>query len=728
MKKLFVLLIYLSLCFPAAALATARTASVSGNWSNTATWGGTVPVDGDSVTINAGVNVLMDVDQGAFTGLTGLVITGGVTPGMLYFKNGTNGHLKMKTGYNITGTTVTNNGRLLVNSDGVWGNTTPLQQSNTAFIDLQGTSQIIGTNLSRSIRGSVPTILCARTYGTLYTESSVDTSTGIFTFSSPPGLSAGTAVMLLSSGSLPTGFLPNTLYWIIAPSGSTLQLAAITGGTAIVPTNTGSGTIQMYTGASNTASGAINVLDDVTSDHNWSTTVNFNAVVLESNGPDAVNYQRSTMTSITSSVITMANNLTAAMRPGALMWLSSRNVTIQNTSTGQCSNGGGNDSFQCEFRNSSASPSGYGVQQTNNSTFSNCTFTGFQYAITSIFGSTLTSCIFAGNSNGIYSSYQNTITSCIFAGCNSCSQNSTGSNFSACVFEGCQNAVNNNDGCGFNNCNLIGNNYGAYGFMNVFTGCNLKNNNYGVYQGSVNNSFINSNIMYNNNGIYDNIGSVMIGGILMGNGYDIFTNYVNPTTTTLSNVTTSNPIVYSGRNTMQNTPMRVSIEHYLGVSGSQLVQDAYGDILKINADGTGSNPTQRSGGGAQVDQISSLSNCSVWNPLNIFPTQGIRIWHPAGEQRTYTWYLQTSYANLSAGKLSLTARYLDQATTGHTATVTATPAITTRSGNSDWSQSISVTLPSVTQAYWATFNLSLMGYESGKYVWLDIQPVMVPAQ
>ena len=43
--------------------ATARTASVTGLWSATATWGGTVPVDGDSVTINTAVTVTMNVDQ-----------------------------------------------------------------------------------------------------------------------------------------------------------------------------------------------------------------------------------------------------------------------------------------------------------------------------------------------------------------------------------------------------------------------------------------------------------------------------------------------------------------------------------------------------------------------------------------------------------------------------------------------------------------------------------------
>jgi hypothetical protein len=57
---------------------TTKTASVSGNWSNTATWGGAaVPVDGDIVVINSGVTVLFDVNQYSFTnGLSPLTLNG----------------------------------------------------------------------------------------------------------------------------------------------------------------------------------------------------------------------------------------------------------------------------------------------------------------------------------------------------------------------------------------------------------------------------------------------------------------------------------------------------------------------------------------------------------------------------------------------------------------------------------------------------------------------------
>ncbi len=79
----------------------ARTASVSGDWSNTVTWGGAaVPVNSDTVTINSGVVVDFDVDQSGFAaGLGASTVNGTLrakrTAGVKYLKM--NGNLTIST-------------------------------------------------------------------------------------------------------------------------------------------------------------------------------------------------------------------------------------------------------------------------------------------------------------------------------------------------------------------------------------------------------------------------------------------------------------------------------------------------------------------------------------------------------------------------------------------------------------------------------------------------------
>jgi hypothetical protein len=72
-----------------------RTVAGTGNWSNTATWGGTVPVDGDTVTGSAAYTVTFDANQSAFT--TGILFTNfhcslvaSTSPGTYYLMMGSN--------------------------------------------------------------------------------------------------------------------------------------------------------------------------------------------------------------------------------------------------------------------------------------------------------------------------------------------------------------------------------------------------------------------------------------------------------------------------------------------------------------------------------------------------------------------------------------------------------------------------------------------------------------
>ena len=69
LKYLFPAIVFLLLGFKV--LGATRTASVSGNWSSIATWGGaTVPTSSDNVIINSGITVTMDGNPGACLDMT----------------------------------------------------------------------------------------------------------------------------------------------------------------------------------------------------------------------------------------------------------------------------------------------------------------------------------------------------------------------------------------------------------------------------------------------------------------------------------------------------------------------------------------------------------------------------------------------------------------------------------------------------------------------------------
>ena len=143
-----------------------RTTVNSGNWSNAAIWDTGVPVDNDTVIIAAGHTVTFNVDQSAWAnGIAGLTITGdAATPATLRFEWSAAGtyHLKIKTGTTIAGTNTAVYGRILANSDGVWGNTGALPFDRKAIIDLVTTAYVNAEYLDIALYCEQPTILSAR--------------------------------------------------------------------------------------------------------------------------------------------------------------------------------------------------------------------------------------------------------------------------------------------------------------------------------------------------------------------------------------------------------------------------------------------------------------------------------------------------------------------------------------------------------------------------------------
>ena len=403
-------------------MATA-TSTGSGSWSDAIWSGGSgaggAPADGDAVVIAAGHNVLMNADLSSWTGLTTLTIAShATTPGMLYFKDGTDGHLKFRTGtnYGILG----NNdgvtlGRLLANHDGNWpaGDTDdPLTFANKAIIQLDGTSRIMGTYLEIKLFCTQPTNTFVETYGAAYTctnqSTDINTTTGIITFTGAPP-SEGTPVMIKSSGTLPTGWTNTDVYYVRTVSGNTCKLALQNADEDIViPSATGSGTLTMYSGHTNTSTATMNVVQDVTADTPWVTTDGHDYVCLvDCNAPENYDQQRTQLTTINAGTIVLSANVDSAQYPLARIFLVSRNVSIRFTgNTAVNILDAVHDSIlQCEIR----ATAGTGT-----------TFYG--YGLSASYSNTVSGTI-SGCNSGLYFSCPNTISGTI-SGCSYISRKS----------------------------------------------------------------------------------------------------------------------------------------------------------------------------------------------------------------------------------------------------------------------------------------------------------------
>ena len=415
-------------------MATA-TSTGSGRWSDAIWSGGSgaggAPADGDAVVIAAGHNVLMNADLSSWTGLTTLTIAShATTPGMLYFKDGTDGHLKFRTGtnYGILG----NNdgvtlGRLLANHDGSWpaGDTDdPLTFANKAIIQLDGTSRIMGTYLEIKLFCTQPTNTFVETYGAAYTctdqSTDINTSTGIITFTGAPP-SEGTPVMIKSSGTLPTGWTNTDVYYVRTVSGNTCKLALQNADANIViPSATGSGTLTMYSGHTNTSTATMNVVQDVTADTPWVTTDGHDYVCLvDCNAPENYDQQRTQLTTINAGTIVLSANVDSAQYPLARIFLVSRNVSIRFTgNTAVNILDAVHDSIlQCEIRATAGTGTtfyGYGLSASYSNTVSG-TISGCNIGLYDSYSNTISGTI-SGCNSGLIASYSNTISGTI-SGC-----------------------------------------------------------------------------------------------------------------------------------------------------------------------------------------------------------------------------------------------------------------------------------------------------------------------
>ena len=424
----------------------------SGNWSTAGTWDSGVPADNDTVVIAAGHTVTFDADTSGFAnGIAGITITSdATTPGMLRAKYDADGtyYLKLKTGTTIAGTNAAAKGRLLANSDGVWGNTGALPYGRKFIIEMGATGKIDALYLDIALYATEPTVKAATVYNTIQTVSSIDTGTDVITVGAAHGWSAGTPVMVTSSGTYPGGLAADTVYFVRSPSGADLKLALQNSDITLVDiTSAGTGTIRIFDGHTNTSTATVNVLEDLTAVTGWTTTDGHDYVLLvDAAAPENYDQQRLQLTTINAGSLVLSANVDSALYPGAKVWLVSRNVSIRSACTsavnivdyGVGTHGG---VFACEIRSTAGTGttfygSGviYGTGHTVSGTVSGCS-NGVIYGTGHTVSGTVSGC-----NSGVNDGTGHTVSGTV-SGCNRGVNGGTGHTVSGTV-SGCNSGVN----------------------------------------------------------------------------------------------------------------------------------------------------------------------------------------------------------------------------------------------------------------------------------------------
>jgi hypothetical protein len=460
-------------------------------------------------------------------------------------------------------------------------------------------------------------------------------------------------------------------------SGNTCKLALKNSDITIQDiTVVGSGTCSLCTAHTSTATATVNVLEDVTSDAPWSTTALHDRVVLvDALAPEGYDQQRVTLDTINAGSLVLSANVNSAQWPGARVYLSSRNVSIRSTTTSTTGNivvyiaadthGG---VFQCEIvatAGTGVTFYGYGINNGRGHTISGA-ISGCRYGVNSGAGYTI---------SGI-------VVSCYY-GVNSGTSHTVSGDVVGC-YAGVQSV---------NGATISG----------IVAGCR-----YGVYAGI--GSTISGTITGCNIGVQSTSG-LIISGTVTGCAYSFYF----PVTAVVksgANVT----YTFGDRNIV-GCIGRVSVEDYDGTGNAYKAHAVFGDIIKTACDGTGDAPSvdPDAGNGYCVEASNIQSNLSAIAPLVIIPSH--RIWMTA-EAHTVTYKVQTTYAGITAGNLKLWCSYISTASPVARTITSNAPAISQRSDDTDWTQTLAVTFTPAA-AGWVDFSIELYEYEAGNevYVW-----------
>ena len=669
----------------------------TGNWSSTTNWdtvaggGGSDPASGneagmDNHTYIIQVNhtITLDLNMTAWAvGIAGLTITGhATTPGMLRAKYDTDASygLKIKTGTTIQGTDAAAKGRLLANSDGVWGNTGALPFARKFIISLDGTANITADYLDIALYGIEPGIKSIATY--LAKQTVVGSAANDTLTKNSHGYADTTPIMFqVSGGTLPAPLTTTDVYYVRDQTANTFKVALVSGGVAINLTSDGSGTIESYTGHAATNTPTMNVLTDVTGDPQWVSGAS--VVLVNTNQPWTCAQQRVTINGAPNAGnITISENVGSAQYPGARIFLMTRNVAIRSNTTASinivsypsgATHGG---VFQCEIR----STAGTGT------TFYG---TGVVYGT----GHTISGTV-SGNSSGVYGGTGHTISGTV---------------------SGSTNGVNTGTGHTISG-TVSGSTYGVlYGTGFTISGT-VSGNNIGVYSGT--GHAISGTVSGNTSGVVYGTGHT-ISGTVSGNTYD----FRYPVGAICRSAAMADPPTFSDRNTAgigsRAGSLGIYCEDYGGVLGASRAFHPTGDVIKNAA-------IVRSGGAASSLQVVPLSECKTAGVRGAWTSAQIRVlaWTemdvPASAQ-TKTIYIRGSNATAwstypTAAELFVEAVYLNHGTLLTHATAVSTAVLT---DNTTWTAFPVTFTPA--QAGPVRYRVIFGAYTAGAEIFVDNQ-------
>ena len=256
-----------------------------------------------------------------------------------------------------------------------------------------------------------------------------------------------------------------------------------------------------------------------------------------------------------------------------------------------------------------------------------------------------------------------------------------------------------------------GTRYGSYGTQRcVFWNTHFYGNQYALYYNSWDCRFINCNFGFDAN---DNE---------LANQYDMRFYAIH--SKFISCKLPSNPTIYQ-----QNIQWQFGIykfENWGRIADSHRIYHSYANSIKVDADGGGSRPNQRSGGSSAISEVETLSNIGYGVPYAnvlsyIEPLGENKIWLQSNSTYNIRYYVQTDYTSLNSSELYLEVWYMGTSLDATISKEQSINSISTRSNQSDWSQYVEISITPL-QTGWGRLFVRVNKYEAGKYIWIDPEP------